>query len=192
MLKLGHFAAMRWDHAGDAQDVHSRAAGVTSNDASDALAGAQFVIHHSESPLPTVAASYAHHIYAGAAPDLDIGTPENAGLLLFSGDPGRFHYDFNLYFNELKSIAVRRAQYGESISISHPLRGKFSVTGELWHFTQPFANSRAAGILWALGYTARPNLVFDAGFNRGLTASSTRWQVFGGFTYLLPHRLWKR
>ena len=37
---------------------------------------------------------------------------------------------------------------------------------------------------------ARNNLVFDAGFNRGLTKSSTRWEAFVGFTYLLPHRLW--
>ena len=45
------------------------------------------------------------------------------------------------------------------------------------------------GNLWALGYAARKRLVFDAGFNRGLTGTSTRWEAFAGFTYLLPHRL---
>jgi hypothetical protein len=44
--------------------------------------------------------------------------------------------------------------------------------------------------LWALSYAARPNLVFDAGFNHGFSATSTRWEAFFGFTYLLPHRLW--
>jgi hypothetical protein len=34
--------------------------------------------------------------------------------------------------------------------------------------------------------------VFDAGFNRGLTTTSTRWEAFVGFTYLLPRRLFGR
>jgi hypothetical protein len=46
------------------------------------------------------------------------------------------------------------------------------------------------GNLWALGYNVRKTLVFDAGFNRGLTSTSTRWEAFIGFTYLLPHGLW--
>jgi hypothetical protein len=50
--------------------------------------------------------------------------------------------------------------------------------------------SHAVGSLWALSYAARKTLVFDAGFNRGLTKTSTRWEAFVGFTYLLPHRLW--
>jgi hypothetical protein len=40
--------------------------------------------------------------------------------------------------------------------------------------------------IWALNYNARENLVFDAGFNRGLTNTSTHWEAFAGFTYLLP------
>jgi hypothetical protein len=46
------------------------------------------------------------------------------------------------------------------------------------------------GNLWAVSYAARKTLVFDAGFNRRLTDTSTRWEAFVGFTYLLPHRLW--
>jgi hypothetical protein len=38
-------------------------------------------------------------------------------------------------------------------------------------------------------YNEKKNLVFDAGFNRGLTATSTRWEIVAGFTYLLPERL---
>jgi hypothetical protein len=45
------------------------------------------------------------------------------------------------------------------------------------------------GTLWSVGYAPRRTLVFDAGFDRGLTGTSTRWEVFAGFTYLLPHRL---
>ena len=32
--------------------------------------------------------------------------------------------------------------------------------------------------------------LLDAGFDRGLTHTSTQWEAFCGFTYLLPHRLW--
>jgi hypothetical protein len=45
--------------------------------------------------------------------------------------------------------------------------------------------------LWAVSYPIRKNLVVDAGFDHGLTSSSTQWEGFAGFTYLLPHRLWR-
>jgi hypothetical protein len=73
--------------------------------------------------------------------------------------------------------------------LSHPLRGNFGVSGELWHFTQPFEHGSAVGNLWALNYNASKTLVFDCGFQHGLTHTSTRWEAFAGFTYLLPHRL---
>jgi len=59
----------------------------------------------------------------------------------------------------------------------------------LWVLAQPFLNGNAIGTLWVLGFTRRSNLVFDGGFDRGLTSTSTRWQGFAGFTYV-PHRLW--
>jgi hypothetical protein len=64
------------------------------------------------------------------------------------------------------------------------------VSGEIWRFTQPFLRSNAVGNLWAISYTAKRNLVFDAGFEKGLTNTSTHWEGFAGLTYLLPHRLW--
>ena len=63
--------------------------------------------------------------------------------------------------------------------------------GEIWHFSQPFLNSNAIGNLWAVAYTVSNNLVVDVGFNRGLTKTSTDWETFLGFTYLLPYRIWK-
>jgi hypothetical protein len=80
------------------------------------------------------------------------------------------------------------------------LNAKLGLSGELWHFTQPLVDttragspsprSNAVGTLWALSYLFRPNLVLDCGVERGLTSTSTAWQGFAGFTYLLPHRLW--
>jgi hypothetical protein len=98
--------------------------------------------------------------------------------------------DTNYIFNEQIDNAVHRAQFGQTLSVSHPLQGNLGFTGELWHFTQPFLRGNCAGLLLAPTYTVNPKLVLDIGFNRGLTSTSTRWEFFTGFTYLLPKKFW--
>ncbi len=169
--------------------AHFTADGRTANKVADVFLGAQAMILPGEGSRPTIAASYFHRVYDGGAPELDFGSPTNSFLLLASADVKGFHYDANAIFTELVQEPVRRGQFGQTLSISHPLAGKFAVSGEIWHFTQPFLRGHAVGNLWAVGYTARKTLVLDAGFNRGLTGTSTRWEAFVGFTYLLPHRL---
>ena len=168
--------------------VHSTTGGIATTQAAEVFLGAQAVLYPGEGSKPTIAASYFHRAYDGGAPDFDFGSPANSFLLLASADVMGFHYDANAMFNELIQEPVRRAQFGQSLSISHALPGKFSVSGEIWHFTQPYLGGNAVGNLWAIGYTARKTLVLDAGFNRGLTGTSTRWEAFAGFTYLLPHK----
>jgi hypothetical protein len=97
--------------------------------------------------------------------------------------------DTNGILSEQVQGAVRRAQFGQTLSISNSI-GKFAIFGEIWHFSQPFEKGNTVGNLWAVSRALRKNLVVDAGFNRGLTKTSTRWEAFVGFTYLLPHRLW--
>jgi hypothetical protein len=172
--------------------AHYALDGSSANRVADVFFGAQVVLAHGEGATPTVAVSYFHRAYDGGAPELDFGSPLNSVLLLASADVKHFHYDANVMFNELTQGPVHRAQFGQSLSVSHPLVGKFSVSGEIWHFTQPFLRGNAVGNLWAVGYTARRTLVLDAGFDRGLTSTSTQWEAFAGFTYLLPHRLWGR
>ena len=147
-----------------------------------------------EGAKPTLAFSYSYRAYDGGAPGLDFGSPRNSSVFYASADVKGFHYDANAVFNELvdKSHGARRLQFGQTLSIAHPLAKGFSVSGEIWRFTQPFLQGNAIGNLWAIGYTARRNLVFDAGFDKGLTSTSTHWEAFGGFTYLLPKRLWGR
>jgi hypothetical protein len=139
---------------------------------------------------PTVSASYIRLLYAGTAPDIDIGTASNSAILLVSTDLAGFHFDINGLASEQSEAAVRRAQFGQTLSISHPL-GKVTISGELWHFSQPLSRSNAVGNLWAASYALKKNLVVDAGFERGLTSTSTQREGFAGFTYLLPHRLWR-
>jgi hypothetical protein len=128
-------------------------------------------------------------LYESPAPELDVGTFRERGIILISQDLAGFHHDGNLVVTEQTDNGVRRAQFGQTLSISHRLR-RFTISGELWHFTQPFLRSNAVGNLWAISRTLREGLVIDAGFDHGLTNTSTHWEVFVGFTYLLPHRLW--
>jgi hypothetical protein len=169
--------------------AYSHVEGQPTNEAGGVSLGIQGVIYHGQDAKPTIAVSYFHQIYGGNAPDLDIGSSTNNLLILASADVKGFHYDANIFFNEVVKDPVRRAQFGQSLSISHLLAKNFSVTGEIWHFSQPFLQSNAVGTLWALSYSARKNLVLDGGFNRGLTSTSTQWEVFVGFTYLLPYKI---
>lgn len=163
--------------------------GQDENAPGDVALGVQAVLHHGEGANPTVALSYFGRVYAGQAPDLDIASFKNRALLLVSGDIKGFHYDTNYLFDELVQNGVRRADFGQTLSVSHALRGNFGLSGEIWHFTQPFLRSNAVATLWALNYNASKVLVLDFGFDHGLTSTSTQWEAFAGFTYLLPRRL---
>ncbi|MBZ5631107.1 MAG: hypothetical protein LAO06_19825, partial [Acidobacteriia bacterium] len=169
--------------------AHSRAGNLTANGTGDVALGVQGVIRRGEGARPTIALSYLRRVRSGDTPDLDIGSARNSIVLLLSADVKGFHYDTNYLFSEVIDNAIHRAQFGQTLSISHPLVRKFGISGEIWHFTQPFLRSHAVGNLWALNYNLRKNLVLDGGFNRGLTGTSTRWEVFLGFTYLLPHKI---
>jgi hypothetical protein len=162
-------------------------------------------------PPPTVALGYLGRVHAGSAPDIDLGGFANSVLLLVSGDVGKFHYDTNYIFNEQTAaesspqtgamVTLRRAQFAQTLSVNHPLgNDKVQLALELYHFTQPMVHATAGGsevgranlvdLLVAPSVALRPNLVLDGGFSHGFTSTSTRWQSFVGFTYLLPHRLW--
>jgi hypothetical protein len=175
--------------AGSEPWVHSVTNGRSANGPGDVLLGAQIVVLPGEGIKPTVAVSYFHRVYGGDAPDLDSGSATNSGVILASADVKGFHYDTNFLFNEAVDGADRRTQFGQTLSVAHHIAGNFSLSGEIWHFTQPFLHGNAVGNLWAVGYNATKTLVFDAGFNRGLTSTSTHWEAFAGFTYLLPKKL---
>lgn len=167
----------------------SRTEGRTEVHEGEVFAGAQGVLFSGEDSKPTIAVSYIRRVHASVAPELDIGTFRQSASILLSENLRGFHIDTNGIFTEQNQGQLRRGQFGQTLSISHPL-GKLTISGEVWHFSQPLEHGNAVGNLWALSYSLRNNLVLDGGFNRGLTSTSTRWEVFLGFTYLLPHRLW--
>jgi hypothetical protein len=173
--------------------THSTGAAVPGNRPGEVFAGMQAVILSGEGKRPTISAQYLRRLYASPAPELDLGTFVQSATILSSNDLGGFHFDMNGLVMEQQddTTKVRRAQFAQTLSVSHPI-GKVTVSGELWHFAQPLTHGNAVGNLWAVSYPVRKNLVIDAGFDHGFTSTSTRWEAFAGFTYLLPHRLWRQ
>jgi hypothetical protein len=159
-------------------------------DAGPVSLGTQIILLPSAERRPTVSLSYFRTVYDGTAPDLDIGSSRNSLVLLISGDIHKLHVDTNYMFNEEIGPGAHRLQLGQTLSLSHPVAGKLGFTGEVWHFTQPFLKGHAAGLLLAPTWSINKRLVLDAGFSHGLTATSTRWEFFAGFTYLMPMKLW--
>jgi hypothetical protein len=152
-------------------------------------AGAQVLLYSGKGATPSIAAGFLQTAYAGDAPDLDIGSSRQSYLALFSFDFGAFHADTNTIVNN-QADSSRHLQYGQTLSIAHPLK-KTILVCELWRFTQPLDDARAGGLLWALSFGPSPRLIYDVGVDLGLTTTSTHWEVFGGFTYLMPHKLWR-
>ena len=137
-----------------------------------------------------MALSYFRRVYSSPAPDVDIGSNRQSGILLVSFDVGGFHFDTNGIVTEQIEEPRHRAQFGQTLSISHPVVRHIGISGEIWHFSQPLIHSNAIGALFATSYALQKNLVLDGGFNRGLTSDSTHWEAFVGFTYLIPKKLW--
>ena len=167
----------------------SQTEGQTAVHEGEVFAGLQGVLFSGSDSRPTFSVSYIRRLHASVAPELDIGTFRQSGLFLVSDNVHGFHIDANGIVAEQAQGGARRAQFGQTLSISHPLK-KLTISGEIWHFSQPFERSNAVGNLWAVSYPLRKNLVVDGGFNHGLTKTSTQWEFFSGFTYVLPHRLW--
>ena len=172
--------------------THSSGAAIPGNRPGEVFAGVQAVILPDKGERPTISAQYLRRLYASPAPELDLGTFVQSATILLSDDLGGFHFDLNGLMTEQQDdkTKVRRAQFAQTLSISHPV-GKFAVAAEVWHFAQPLTHGYAVGNLWSASYPVRRNLVIDAGFDHGLTGTSTHWESFAGFTYLLPQRLWR-
>jgi hypothetical protein len=166
---------------------------VSGNRPGEVFSGMQGVILLGKGNRPTISGQYLRRLYASPAPELDLGTFMQSGAVLISDDLAGFHFDINGLVLEQQNdkTKVRRAQFAQTISISHPVK-MFTVSGEMWHFTQPLTHGCAVENLWSASYAVRRNLVVDFGLDHGLTSMSTDWEGFAGFTYLLPRRLWRK
>jgi RNA polymerase sigma factor (sigma-70 family) len=91
---------------------------------------------------PTISGQYLRGLYASPAPEIDLGTFVQSAAILLSDNLYGFHFDVNGLMTEQQDdkTKVRRAQFAETLSISHPL-GKYTISGEVWHFAQPLTHS---------------------------------------------------
>lgn len=135
------------------------------------FAGMQAVIFSGEGNRPTISDQYLRRLYASPASELHLGTFVQSATILLSDDLGGVHFDMNGLMMEQQNdtTKVRQAQFAQTLLVSHPI-GKVTVSGELWHFTQPLTHGAAVGSLWPASYPVRGNLVIDAGFGHGLRA----------------------
>ena len=117
---------------------------------------------------PILAVSYSRRVYDG-----DFESPRNSSVFRASADVKGPHYHANAVFSEVLQAPVHRLQFGQALSISHPAAKGFEVSGEIWRFMQLFLRTNALGNLWAVSYAARRNVLLDAGFEKGLTSTST-------------------
>jgi hypothetical protein len=154
--------------------TRSTGAEVSGNRPGEVFAGVQAVIVAGMNARPTISGQYLRRLYASPAPELDLGTFVQSAAILLSDNLHGFHFDVNGLMTEQQDdkTKVRRAQFAETLSISHPM-GKYTISVEVWHFSQPLTHSSAIGNLWSASYPVRRNLVIDAGFDHGLTSSST-------------------
>jgi hypothetical protein len=90
---------------------------------------------HSKEMKPTISGQYLRRLYASPAPELDLGTIVQSATILLSDDAAGFHFDVNGLVTEQQNDATsaRRALFAQTLSISHPI-GKFTLSGEVWHF----------------------------------------------------------
>jgi hypothetical protein len=96
----------------------------------DVFAGLQSVLFAGDESRPTVSISYVRRVHTSVAPELDVGTFRQSTSILLSEDIKGFHFDTNGILAEQVLGDVRRAQFGQTLSISHSL-GKFTISGEV-------------------------------------------------------------
>ena len=130
--------------------------------------GVQAVLWPGEGARPTLSTSYFHEVQNGGTPDLDMGSATNSAILLASADVKGFHYDTNYIFNEVDSDAgVRRAQFGQTLSISHGVGERLAFQG-------------SCGILRSLFCGATLSAIFGLSITtRGRTWCSTPHSIAG-------------
>jgi hypothetical protein len=169
--------------------AYSTVDGQSSNDFAGVSGGAQVVLFQGEGAKPTIAVNYLHPFNGGTAPGLDVGSADQLATFLVSSDLGAFHVDTNFILTRQHDDTQHRTQNGQTLSVAHPIKS-LTLAVEIWRFSQPLQDSSCAGLLIALSRPLGKTFVIDGGFNKGLTSTSTHWSFFGGFTYLLPKKLW--
>lgn len=154
----------------------------------DTTVGFKYRFLHQNGAVPALAIGYAAKLPT-ASGALGSGQVDHQLTALASKDFGLSHFDLNLNLNWFgrPGPAGHTFDVLPTLSWSHPLGErlrKFDVEAEVWGESSPVASQPASvSTLYALAYTVRPRLVFDAGATFGHMGPVPAATLLAGFTY---------
>jgi len=158
--------------------------------------GTEIRFHRQIRRLPTMAFSYAFKIPSASTDDgLGSGRVDHSFTFGASESVAHFTFDFNLtQFLIGKPPGGFDENQQMTLAFSHPIYKRLQFAGEFYGQTQLSAKPGFASSLWALTYTLAPRLVFDGGFEAGLTSGGPHRHAFGGITYSIANLYpgWRR
>jgi hypothetical protein len=149
----------------------------------------------------TLAVKRRWPVDAGLALGADVGVSlPTAGRALGSGgtdwmlnaiasvDRPGLHVDLNLAGTRFGAADTGQGRWqgGWALAGSHPLDGRFAVTGELSGLAQRGSTASMQGLV-ALSYSASRALVLDVAAAAGLSRAAPGWQLMAGMTVQLGH-----
>jgi hypothetical protein len=108
-----------------------------------------------------------------------------------SKDLGPVHIDWNGAWIARSLDGSPAPQGMVALAVFWALPAALAVGTELYGFSAAPTNPADAGVRPVVSFTARPWLVFDAGCDVGIVASTRSYSVFGGLT-IVPLRLGSR
>ncbi|MCU1305905.1 MAG: hypothetical protein JWN45_600 [Acidobacteriaceae bacterium] len=151
----------------------------------DTTVGVQWRIVRQKKAVPTIALAYLTKVPT-APVTFGSGKFDHEIKALFSKDFGKWHVDTNLGYVFLKrpDSAGYDHLFIPTLAFSHPVKGKWGATAEIWGVTHQNANIRGTtSLLAAATYQMRPRLVFDSGMNFGIRGDEAPATFFIGVTY---------
>ncbi|HXC16458.1 MAG TPA: hypothetical protein VNV60_03350 [Holophagaceae bacterium] len=120
---------------------------------------------------------------ANAAQGLGSGRADDTLILLASKDAGPIHVDVNLLHGWIGQPEGGRAgQTSGTVSLSWQLSGSWGMGTEIYTVGPLPGLARDTALLTYASYQLSPRVVFDAGFDRGLSDGAPRWNLFCGVT----------
>jgi Putative MetA-pathway of phenol degradation len=151
--------------------------------------GPQIRVYRQTRRVPTVAFGYSAKI-PSAPTDHGLGTGrvDHAFTFLASKDIAGIHFDFNTTHFWIGHQGGPGFDQNDQMNLafSRSIHKELGFTIEFYGDTQlNRAAPSFASSLWALTYTVVPRLVFDGGFEGGLSSGGPHRHVFAGLTLSL-------
>ena len=184
LLKLGQTARFEWRLGWNGYLTQTAPDGSRTQGFSDPTFGFQWHPVDQDRAGVDAAVGYIHKFAtANASKGLGSGRADDTLVLLASKDFGALHVDVNWLHGWVgQPLGGRADQDSGTLSASWPIAGPWGMGAELYTVgTLPGVKRDSAFLAYA---SCQPSsrVVFDAGFDHGLSAGAPRWNLFCGVT----------